>query len=51
MVLDIGPRRFHQPPVLHAGRAGALAAAAGQAQIDVFAYESLIGAPSATCTI
>ena len=32
---DFGARGFHQPAVLHAGRARRLAAAAGQAQLDV----------------
>ena len=34
--LDIGPGRFHQAPVLHTGRASALAAPACQAQVDMF---------------
>ena len=35
-MFDFGARGFHQPAVVHARRAGDLAAAAGQAQIDVF---------------
>ena len=34
---DIGAGRFHQAAVLDTGRAGAFAAAAGEAQIDMFA--------------
>ena len=35
LVFDFGPRRFHQPSILHARRTGCLASPARQAKIDV----------------